>query len=43
MELTAIVSGLLLAVGGAVVLTGLVVHDWVAGHPVCRARTRTRA
>jgi membrane-associated phospholipid phosphatase len=33
MELTAIISGLLLAVGGAVVPTGLVVHTWVAGHP----------
>jgi undecaprenyl-diphosphatase len=33
MELTAIICGLLLAAGGAVVLTGLVVHAWVAGHP----------
>jgi membrane-associated phospholipid phosphatase len=33
MELTAIVAGLLLAAGGVVVLIGLVVRAWVAGHP----------
>ena len=33
MELTAIVTGLLLAAGGVVVLMDLVVRAWVAGHP----------
>ena len=33
MELTAIVTGLLLAIGGLVVLMGLVLRAWTAGHP----------
>jgi membrane-associated phospholipid phosphatase len=33
MELTAIIAALLLAVGGAVVLTGLAVQAWVTAHP----------
>ena len=33
MELTAIVTGLLLAIGALVGLTGLVLHAWTAGHP----------
>ena len=36
MELTAIVTGLLLAIGALAGLTGLVLHAWTAGHPGLR-------
>jgi len=44
-ELTAIIAGLILAVGGLVVLAGLVLHAWTAGRPdlIGAAWRRTRA